>query len=576
MADSPPPPPPNAGPANNPEESIDEPSERALSPIPVPPSAEKVAPPSGGAPDELSPGAAVTAAGAGQVDYTAIARLNLSDVQDDDESEEGDFDVMSGGDEDDDDDEELGGVPAYMALRIDALRKLDDDYVEIRSRYAAERAALEAKYGKMVEPLFDKRCSVLAGECDDKIEESGAAATKALAEAVAELKKGQLGGAPGQDDGGEPFDEPKLSGVPQFWVCAMGHCEPISELITENDVDCLEHLVDVRCEMHMQMPQQLAAKVIELEGGVVGAASEEAVTKVETGVDGTAAKATAPEADVKTAADTDAEKKPSAEQEGSVTGAGSTNHSSPTDAQAFVSPSIPSVSAFPSIPPPATTADAASILAGFTLYFHFDSKSNPYFTESVLTKRYVVPNMLEEGEEPMLKECTGCAITWKKNMSLTHRTVVKKQRAQGGKGKRKNMVRTVTQTKRTDSFFHFFNPPPLPGHGPGEGDMDEEEIQAIEDAFDRDWDVATAVRCQLVTRAVTWFTGEALDEDLDDDEVDMYEDEDEDSGDGDGGADGGPPLNFSSPIPAGEGPAGGSPFPPGAAGDGENPECKQN
>ena len=33
----------------------------------------------------------------------------------------------------------------------------------------------------------------------------------------------------------------------QFWVCAMGHMEAVAKLITERDIDCLEHLTDVTC-----------------------------------------------------------------------------------------------------------------------------------------------------------------------------------------------------------------------------------------------------------------------------------------------------------------------------------------
>mmetsp|Transcript_39049 Transcript_39049/g.90899 ORF Transcript_39049/g.90899 Transcript_39049/m.90899 type:complete len:397 (+) Transcript_39049:308-1498(+) len=395
----------------------------------------------------------------------------------------------------------------YMAVRIDALKDLDLQYQNIRREYARERLALEAKYFAMATPLYDKRRAVVTGECDEMIMKENKDMLDQLEEVVESLERAQIDPQDDVDtddvsekdeDKQAKDEEEKIRGVPQFWVCAMGHCEAISELITENDVDCLDHLIDVRCEMHVQ-----TAKV----------ASEDE--------------------------DDDEEEEETANK--------------------------------------AATTDVT--LSGFTLHFYFDIENNPYFTNSVLSKKYIVPNMLDEGEEPMLKECTGCTIDWKSDMSLTYRKVLKKQRAANTKGKKKNMVRTITALRKTDSFFHFFDPPKLPGHGPEEGELNEAHIQDIEDAFDRDWDVATAIRCQLVPRAVAWFTGEALEEELEEN------DEDEEEGE-----EGKTRLEFASPQLMAEGggvvamfPAGNlvqgdrsNPFPPGTEKNGEDPDCKQS
>ena len=41
--------------------------------------------------------------------------------------------------------------------------------------------------------------------------------------------------------------EGRMVGIPQFWVCAMGHMEAVAELITEKDIDCLKHLTNITC-----------------------------------------------------------------------------------------------------------------------------------------------------------------------------------------------------------------------------------------------------------------------------------------------------------------------------------------
>ena len=42
-------------------------------------------------------------------------------------------------------------------------------------------------------------------------------------------------------------EEGRMVGIPHFWVCAMGHMEAISELITERDIEYLENFTDVTC-----------------------------------------------------------------------------------------------------------------------------------------------------------------------------------------------------------------------------------------------------------------------------------------------------------------------------------------
>jgi len=46
-------------------------------------------------------------------------------------------------------------------------------------------------------------------------------------------------------------------------------------------------------------------------------------------------------------------------------------------------------------------------------------------------------------------------------------------------------------------------------------DIDEEEAEAIEEAFDHDYDVAQQFRSHIVPKAVLWFTGEAMHDALD-------------------------------------------------------------
>jgi nucleosome assembly protein 1-like 1 len=137
---------------------------------------------------------------------------------------------------------------------------------------------------------------------------------------------------------------------------------------------------------------------------------------------------------------------------------------------------------------------------GFRLDFEF-APQNPYFTNKRLTKIYDIPNLLLD-DEPILRNVTGTTIDWKPNQCLTYTTISKKQRSKGGK--RAGQIRTVQRQEKVDSFFHFFCPPSIPNLG----DMDEEEADALEEAFDFDYDVAQSFRSHIIPKAVLWFTGE--------------------------------------------------------------------
>lgn len=315
-------------------------------------------------------------------------------IMDEDDDDEGDDEVVDMGEEDEEEDEDMMSMlPPKVRRRVEKLKDLNTVREGIMEEYLKERAALENKYGDLCRPLYAQRLDIIKGVMDAAIaaeKPTDAIPTGDDNEVEAEGENGAV-----------------TVGVPQFWVCAMGHMETVAELVTERDVDCLEHLVNVTCD--------------DFEDG-----------------------------------------------------------------------------------------------HGFTLRFHFEP--NDYFENEVLTKTYEIPNLLLD-DEPILKNVSGCVIHWKQDdddtaapttgrRCLTHTRVQKRQRSR--KGKNAGQIRTVTKNERTDSFFHFFNPPKMPAME----DMDEDEADAIEEAFDHDYDVAQAFRSHLVPKGVLWFTGEALDEEL--------------------------------------------------------------
>jgi len=183
---------------------------------------------------------------------------------------------------------------------------------------------------------------------------------------------------------------------------------------------------------------------------------------------------------------------------------------------------------------------------GFKLHFYFEP--NEYFTNSELTKEYEMKCAPPEGDPfsfdgPEIYRCKGCAINWKQGKNLTVKTVKKKQ-----KHKSKGNVRTITKQVKNDSFFNFFDPPPLPEDPEAEVDAETQELLTA------DFEIGHYIRERIIPRAVLFFTGEALEED------DYDEEEEEEGSDGEEGED-----EEDDPD-----------FDPSKVKGGENPqECKQ-
>merc|ERR1719158_1998279 len=153
---------------------------------------------------------------------------------------------------------------------------------------------------------------------------------------------------------------------------------------------------------------------------------------------------------------------------------------------------------------------------GFTLHFYF--APNDYFSNSVLTKEYEMKCEPSEDdpfsfEGPEIFKCKGCTINWKEpGKNLTVKTVKKKQ-----KHKSKGNVRTITKQVKNDSFFNFFDPPPI------SDDPDADVDPETQDLLTADFEIGHYIRDRIIPRAVLFFTGEALE----DDEFDKEEDEED-------------------------------------------------
>ncbi|XP_021166654.1 nucleosome assembly protein 1-like 4a isoform X1 [Fundulus heteroclitus] len=160
----------------------------------------------------------------------------------------------------------------------------------------------------------------------------------------------------------------------------------------------------------------------------------------------------------------------------------------------------------------------------FTLEFHFEP--NGYFNNAVLTKVYKMKSEPEASdpfsfEGPEIIDCEGCQIDWHKGKDVTVKVIKKKQKHKG-----RGTVRTVTKQVPNDSFFNFFNPV----KASPDGEMDEDS----ELNLTTDFEIGHFFRERIISRAVLYFTGEALEDDESFEEEELEEgDEEEQDEEGD-------------------------------------------
>ncbi|XP_073109283.1 nucleosome assembly protein 1;2 isoform X2 [Elaeis guineensis] len=107
--------------------------------------------------------------------------------------------------------------------RVEVLRGLQSQHDELEAKFFEERAALEAKYQKLYEPLYTKRNEIVNGVVE-----------------VEGVTNGAAEGAPPEDKASEE------KGVPDFWLTAMKTNEVLAEEITERDEGALKYLKDIK------------------------------------------------------------------------------------------------------------------------------------------------------------------------------------------------------------------------------------------------------------------------------------------------------------------------------------------
>jgi nucleosome assembly protein 1-like 1 len=195
---------------------------------------------------------------------------------------------------------------------------------------------------------------------------------------------------------------------------------------------------------------------------------------------------------------------------------------------------------------------------GYKILFEFSP--NDFFEDKILEKTYLYGQEVDDTGEFVYDHATGTKIQWKEDKDLTKEFEIKKQR-----NKNTNRTRLVRKARPVDSFFNFFSPP-TPQNDDGENE-DLDDLLAV------DCQMGEELKEKIIPRAVDYFTGKALEYEVDDEEFD--EDEEDDDDDDDSGS-GSVQDSESDSLPPPRGARGPAKGRRPASGGSTNPEeCKQ-
>jgi len=119
----------------------------------------------------------------------------------------------------------LEDLPPVVQRRVKALKNLQKTHFDLEKKYRDEVEALELKYQKLYEPIFEKRASIVKGQHEPTDEEA-------------------------RVEGEEPLKVEKadkeVKGIPNFWLQVMKNNVNIGDTITAADEEVLNTLQDIK------------------------------------------------------------------------------------------------------------------------------------------------------------------------------------------------------------------------------------------------------------------------------------------------------------------------------------------
>lgn len=135
-------------------------------------------------------------------------------------------------------------LPAKLKRRLNALKNLQMDYLNVETKFFQEVYELEKKYQKLYDPLLDKRAQIVSGAYEPTDAEAEFKVVVEEDEDVAERLKAFM--LDGDKAAAVPKYEDDAKGIPDFWYHVFKNSDLIWEMVQEHDDPLIRKLKDVK------------------------------------------------------------------------------------------------------------------------------------------------------------------------------------------------------------------------------------------------------------------------------------------------------------------------------------------
>lgn len=140
-------------------------------------------------------------------------------------------------------------LPKVMRRRVDALKKIQLEHIQIQHVYHKELQELELKYEKLYAPLYEKRYKIINGEHEPTDEECQLPASIIEDEFNGDqennpddVTQDSMSLTPQQEEA----IKSKIVGVPGFWLGCLASTYNFNDSIEDYDKKVLRHLKDIK------------------------------------------------------------------------------------------------------------------------------------------------------------------------------------------------------------------------------------------------------------------------------------------------------------------------------------------
>lgn len=137
-------------------------------------------------------------------------------------------------------------LPKFMKRRVDALKKIQLEHIQLQHQYHKELQELEIKYEKLYQPLYEKRFQITSGDYEPTDKECELPASVIENEFDGDQENNLNDTTAVLTEEEENTFKSKVKGVPGFWLGCLVSTYNFTDSIEDYDRPVLRFLKDIR------------------------------------------------------------------------------------------------------------------------------------------------------------------------------------------------------------------------------------------------------------------------------------------------------------------------------------------